>query len=465
MAQENDILDGVFIAKQSPLDKKIVVTTLAELSTLGVDDVKAFTYYKAIKIIVQEDLSEWIWRPTELDEPESGLLTTDFTYPDNLIVRGIDYSNIAYNFYPAIPDDEDNIVRSLIINEIDLPEGYTKQDICTYILALDSTYRTIAKIDSKWNIVIGQQAEDVLIPKFIYEIQNIGRGIIETLVPNNLLLITDRPKGLQDILNVDSNLPFPAYVVVNQSFTLSTLNANGQNIIEIRDNDDVDDVTYPAIRIGKSINNELTIMSIDIFNTKMVITDGLNNKGIEYAGDYSANFTANSLITKVFAEGLIAEIDGSETKLVNGTNTTVVGNGTIATPYSVNVTFPLETGVQYLVKQLVGWDVDLQYSVATPELAGKTIVNVFPTLQCIVPTFNYLVGHITNPSTPKLQDSGGLDENGIGVQFINSTPTVINVNVLKEVTITRGHTSDGATIDSVNANPSDWNIRLVILYV
>ena len=32
--------------------------------------------------------------------------------------------------------------------------------------------------------------------------------------------------------------------------------------------------------------------------------------------------------------------DGTETKLVSGTNTTVAGNGSIATPYSVNVTFP-----------------------------------------------------------------------------------------------------------------------------
>ena len=32
--------------------------------------------------------------------------------------------------------------------------------------------------------------------------------------------------------------------------------------------------------------------------------------------------------------------DGTETKLVSGTNTTVAGNGSIATPYSVNVSFP-----------------------------------------------------------------------------------------------------------------------------
>ena len=32
--------------------------------------------------------------------------------------------------------------------------------------------------------------------------------------------------------------------------------------------------------------------------------------------------------------------DGTETKLVSGTNTTVAGNGSIATPYSVNVAFP-----------------------------------------------------------------------------------------------------------------------------
>ena len=38
--------------------------------------------------------------------------------------------------------------------------------------------------------------------------------------------------------------------------------------------------------------------------------------------------------------------DGTETKLVSGTNTTVAGNGSIATPYSVNVSFPTPQMVQ-----------------------------------------------------------------------------------------------------------------------
>lgn len=34
----------------------------------------------------------------------------------------------------------------------------------------------------------------------------------------------------------------------------------------------------------------------------MIVTDGIHSKGLEYAADYSANFTTNSLITKLYAD-------------------------------------------------------------------------------------------------------------------------------------------------------------------
>lgn len=304
MDNTTNIPTSLYIPSQLPLDRKLWTINEASISSLGVSDNLAYTYYKGLVVYCSEEDSYWKWRPKEGEE--IGLILEDFTYPDPWIKDGVDYSNITYNFFTySSGGDQDNFVRNLIINIIDLPESFNKQDICNYILSLPAINRTIKDTDSKWNIIIGQQEEDLIIPKFIYEIQNKGKGIIEEINGNNLLLITDKPKGLQDVLNIDSNLSSPAYIVISESFKISTEVTNGQNIIEIQDNENVDDINSPAIRIGKSIQNSGTIMSFEILATKMIIRDGLNNKGLEYAGSYDANFTANSLITKQFAEDLL----------------------------------------------------------------------------------------------------------------------------------------------------------------
>lgn len=53
------------------------------------------------------------------------------------------------------PTNQNNFVRQLVINPLDLPEEYGEQDICDYILSLPANQRTIADTDSKWNIIIG----------------------------------------------------------------------------------------------------------------------------------------------------------------------------------------------------------------------------------------------------------------------------------------------------------------------
>lgn len=52
--------------------------------------------------------------------------------------------------------DQNNFVRDLLINIFDLPDPYTLDDICNYILSLPASERTIAETDSKWNVIIFQ---------------------------------------------------------------------------------------------------------------------------------------------------------------------------------------------------------------------------------------------------------------------------------------------------------------------
>lgn len=50
--------------------------------------------------------------------------------------------------------NQNNFVRSIILNGWNLPYNYTKQDICDMILVLPAEERTILETDSKVNVII-----------------------------------------------------------------------------------------------------------------------------------------------------------------------------------------------------------------------------------------------------------------------------------------------------------------------
>lgn len=54
--------------------------------------------------------------------------------------------------------------------------------------------------------------------------------------------------------------------------------------------------------LGAYTAADLMSIEVSLFKNNMVITDGLNSKGIEYYADYSANFADRSLIDKGFAD-------------------------------------------------------------------------------------------------------------------------------------------------------------------
>lgn len=54
--------------------------------------------------------------------------------------------------------------------------------------------------------------------------------------------------------------------------------------------------------LGDGFGADLSSKKLEITNSQMLITDGAGTKGLEYAADYSSNFTDHSLITKSFLE-------------------------------------------------------------------------------------------------------------------------------------------------------------------
>lgn len=191
MPDFNDIPTGLRTPAQIPLDVKSYIPTYADLLDLGVDDNKAYTYYEGLRINCVENNKIYVWREA-LPQYGIGALPQNFLYPNGLIVFGIDYSNREFNFYEK-PDyiDQDNFVRVIYVDQNTLPIDFSLQDICDHVLALPNVDKTIEETDSKLNIAIGpiDPISFVLDVNFIFEVINIGKGIIVALNPVNLLLI------------------------------------------------------------------------------------------------------------------------------------------------------------------------------------------------------------------------------------------------------------------------------------
>jgi hypothetical protein len=99
MADFNNIIGGLKIATQIPLDVKTISLTEGELASLGVDDNKAFTYYDGLRVYCLDSRKIYEWREREIGDGDGLLSTDDFTYPNNTICFDIDYSNRIFNFF------------------------------------------------------------------------------------------------------------------------------------------------------------------------------------------------------------------------------------------------------------------------------------------------------------------------------------------------------------------------------
>lgn len=104
MADFSNIPVGLKIPTQIPLDVKKFKLNEAALIDLGLSNNLAFTYHDGISIYCFEEKTTYIWREVQVGEENTGLRPTDYTYPNNVITFGIDYSNKTYNFFKSVKD-------------------------------------------------------------------------------------------------------------------------------------------------------------------------------------------------------------------------------------------------------------------------------------------------------------------------------------------------------------------------
>jgi len=309
MADINDITNGLRIPGQIPLDSKLYCASEAVLANLGTSNNLAYTYYKGMVIYCVAEQTRYEWR--EVVGIESGLLPSHFTYPSGLVVFGIDYSNKVYNFFEVSVGgalDQNNFVRTLPIEFEDLgifdAEDATPAMICNYVNTFLPVY-VIDDTDSKWNILIQETTDDFTIVYKIYEIINIGKGNLDSLVPDNLLLInkTAFPVGLEDVINQNSIIEALHPILMTGSGGLIfAATVNNAGVINIYGQDKG---SNPSMVVGVSDINGNAKTSLDFYNNKTLFKDTLN-KGVEYAGDYEANFTDRSLVTKQYVDDVTA---------------------------------------------------------------------------------------------------------------------------------------------------------------
>lgn len=99
MSLINNIVTGLKTLAPIPLDAKSFCLSEEILSNLGSNNNLAFTYHKGLVVYCAEQQTRWEWRERKTTE-EVGILTSDFVYPANYSIFGIDYSLKSYNFFP-----------------------------------------------------------------------------------------------------------------------------------------------------------------------------------------------------------------------------------------------------------------------------------------------------------------------------------------------------------------------------
>lgn len=111
MANNINIISGLNIPTQIPLNPKQNIKNIAALKNLGQASNLAYTYEKGLIVYTQDEGKRFEWKLVDTGKENTGLLDNDFVYPADLIVNNVDYSNKKYNFF-EVKDYSDPISLS-----------------------------------------------------------------------------------------------------------------------------------------------------------------------------------------------------------------------------------------------------------------------------------------------------------------------------------------------------------------
>lgn len=165
----NNIPAGLKVPTQTPLDAKLHVASQAVLSNLGTGNNLAYTYYEGMIVYCVAEKTRWEWR--EVAGVGTKLLGTDFTYPNNLVVDGVTYSNKVFNFYqtsltgatgPAGPTGATGATGAAGTNGIDGIDGvdgvdgadYTANNLQSNVTVFTDSVYVLRPEDNNYTLII-----------------------------------------------------------------------------------------------------------------------------------------------------------------------------------------------------------------------------------------------------------------------------------------------------------------------
>lgn len=195
MSDFSNIPGGLNIQTQIPLDVKLFKINETALADLGEDNNLAYTYYDGLKIYCFEEKTTYIWREVQTGEENTGLVSSDFTYPNNLISFGINYSLRTFNFFPIVYITTDNLEDEIGT----LPAGTPGDDglnadmtrtSTTSIAIADSGSKTLnytASTNLGW--LEGTRL------RFSHDINNYMEGIVTTVSTTSVTITVDNSLG------------------------------------------------------------------------------------------------------------------------------------------------------------------------------------------------------------------------------------------------------------------------------
>lgn len=481
---------GLIIPSQIPLNNKEYFLSESILSDLGDNNELAFTYYKGMLAYCAEENTWYEWK--EVEPNDNTLLPINFTYPNGWIAEGIDYSNKLYNFNKI-----EHIVRLIGISDSQLSLPVTKAQLITYILSLPASERTIDQNTSKLNII--HYNGEIQYLNFVYELQNTGVGVITSINEDDLLplFIYKEVEGIDETLEAGNqaygkqmylrdSLENPNNRVLLTPSLISLFRPTGANTsispelisfynpdFQGLSNDQKIDISTEGIAMtyGGSPSGSFVFIKFPlIVPNYLQLEFPVDVSGIQtfaVRSDIKPTKLINGTNTTVVGDGSDAtpfqvNIDGSETKVTAGTGITVTGTGTTASPYVITSNI----NVKVVAPILTSWNFDRQHSLLTGIPSGSTILLATPSLICTTDNNGFVVGDTTSTTGPELNDSGGRVDQGIGIEYNNVNPTIVRVLVNSEIAVMSPWTADGAVNNEFAlSDSSQWGIKVTIIYV
>lgn len=178
-----------------------------------------------------------------------------------------------------------------------------------------------------------------MVIKKIYELQNIGKGVIVELTEENLLELkkTTNLETLQEFLNRSSTIDEYSVINITDESVFGFMSYTGQRggiIIGSLDSDSF--ISNLLLGYLNEYSNEVE-RGFSWFSDKTVFIDNEFSKGLEYKGDYESNFTLRSLITQQYLKSFNPqrEIEESITLSALDHNTTIFINN--STPITITI--------------------------------------------------------------------------------------------------------------------------------